>query len=270
MEEATKPDGKFSALSPDSKVKLLDYATRRKDKLQKEADDLVERNNAQTKADQLAQGDNLTMDDVRIANANGVYKTPEEAERFMEFAINGIDVTAKTDSGVYSELMSDFFMLGKRDGNKKAITKATKTADDIHAFRMKAREANLNKKLSDSDYRDLIDGTQKVFDEKVREDIEKKKGKWDNFGNWLNRWADTYEGDVEAKKNEYSAELNKRTIVGNEPVDTVVSEIQLRAATEKYPWLSGKKIGDPVTNKFGVTRIFRGMDNGVPKMEAIK
>lgn len=268
IEEATKPGGRFESL--EDKVKWLDYAENRKIKIKKEQEDaLIEQNN-KTKSEQLAKGDDLTPEDVNIAIANGVYKTPQEAETFMKFAINGVQVDAKTDSGIYTELMSDLYSLGKRGKKEKEITDSSKTASDINNFRIKARQANLDKKLSDVDYRDFIDGTQKVFDKKVREEIEKQKGGWENFKNWLGRVNDDFEGDVNARKAEYLAEFNRRTIIGGESQKTVTDDIQLRAATEKYPWLAGKKIGDQVENKFGKKRIFKGMDNGKPMLEDIK
>jgi hypothetical protein len=269
--EATKPDGRYASMDTDTKVKLIDYAEKRKETMKKQQDDLIEEQNNKAKADQLAIGDDLTPEDVNIAITNGVYKDPAEAEKFMEFAINGIQIDAKTDPGVYTQLMNEFYTLGKRGKKDKELTDASKSAADINAFRIKARQANLDKKLSDVDYKDLIDGSQKAFDKSVRAEVEKNNGTWKNFVNGLNLWADTIEGDVESKKSEYMAEFNRRTNVAGERADVVSSDIMGKIASEKYPMIAGKKIGDVIENQFKVKRIFKGFNqNGQPVLERIK
>jgi hypothetical protein len=269
--EATSPDGRYASLDTDTKVKLLDYAERRKEKIKKQQEDAIKEQNNRSKADQLALGDDLTPEDVSLAMANGVYDSPEEAKNFMDFAINGIQIEAKTDVGVYTELMNDFYSLGKRGKKDKEISESSKSASDINSFRIRARQANLDKKLSPTDYKDLIDGTQRIFDKSVRVEVEKNNGNWKNFLNGLNMLSDTIEGDVDARKAEYIAEFNRRTNVIGEGADVVSSDIMARIATEKYPMIAGKKVGDVVENKFGVKRVFKGFNqNGQPVLERIK
>lgn len=248
----TLDSGGYQDIQGSDRKMLRDYAysaVQRKEALNKQ---VQEKEYTDTKIEfqkKLSDGSLRPTDVIEAAKSGRL--PPDSFEKYMNVATKGIDISARTDGSTYASLLNEVTSLGTYRKDKLVDSQAT--AKRIADFRLRVIESNQQGKLSETDMRKMLDGTQKLFDEKVRKEVEKQKNWGDHFSNFVNRMNDTFSDDVEERKRQYMGEYFDRVIVNGEPAQSVVDEIKFTEYREKNKWITGvPKEGQVFKDKNGV------------------
>lgn len=229
--------GGYSEIQGTDRKMLRDYAysaVQRREALNKQAQ---EKEYTDTKIEfqkKLSDGSLKPTDVIEAAKAGRL--PPDSFEKYMNVATKGIDISARTDGSTYASLLNEVTSLGTYRKDKLVDSQAT--AKRIADFRLRVIESNQQGKLSEADMRKMLDGTQKLFDEKVRKEVEKQAGAGRNFMNFIGRLQDDFAGEVEQKKKEYMGEFFDRVIVNGEKANDVHKEISNRENINIKPEIS--------------------------------